>query len=66
MGSLVSMISSGAPNVTHISLSQDADTADRFGDLPSGRITFPGVEVDNATVVPASERYIQDFLTDSN
>jgi hypothetical protein len=64
MGSLVSMISSGIPKVTHVSMSQGAHTTDNFGDLPSGGTTFPGIEVDNSAVAATSERYPQDFLTD--
>ncbi|KAH9982808.1 hypothetical protein BGW80DRAFT_1555843 [Lactifluus volemus] len=48
--------------VTYVSTLQSFHTPNHFGDLPSGGITFPGVDVANATVVPTSGIYLQDLL----
>jgi hypothetical protein len=37
---------------THISTSQNVRNSERFGDLPSGGITFPGIDATDATALP--------------
>ncbi|KAH9962035.1 hypothetical protein BGW80DRAFT_1357098 [Lactifluus volemus] len=37
---------------TYISTSQNVRNSERFGDLPSGGITFPGIDVTDATALP--------------
>jgi hypothetical protein len=39
---------------THISMSQDVRNVGHFGNLPSGGITFPGIDATNVTVLPIS------------
>jgi hypothetical protein len=42
---------------THISVSQGVHSSERFGDLPNGGITFPGMVATDTTVVPISSIY---------
>jgi hypothetical protein len=62
LGNLVSTVSSGLSKVTHVSMLKDFHPSDHFGDLPSGGITFPGVDIASAMVVPTTDIYLQDFL----